>query len=167
MRLLSLTSSFCATFPCCWCGFSLGRERGMGTPRCRPKLCAHSKPAVFLPCGAQGFRPSTAPNIPAAFALCSGMHDFKAFLPLTESFPSACVYPQNRELQIMKELKHTNVVELKDCFYIKGEKVSLREANLPNPLRLRQDVYCVIPCNFLTFKSCSHHTSVHSPTRCT
>jgi hypothetical protein len=92
-------------------------------------------------CGAQGFRPSTAPNIPAAFALCSGMHDFKAFLPLSESFPSACVYPQNRELQIMKELKHTNVVELKDCFYIKGEKVSLREANLPNPLRT-----CLILC---------------------
>jgi len=30
---------------------------------------------------------------------------------------------QNRELQIMKQLKHTNVVELKNCFYSKGEKV--------------------------------------------
>jgi len=29
---------------------------------------------------------------------------------------------KNRELQIMKELKHTNVVELKNCFYSKGEK---------------------------------------------
>lgn len=32
---------------------------------------------------------------------------------------------QNRELQIMKQLKHTNVVELKDCFYSKGDKVRL------------------------------------------
>ncbi len=30
---------------------------------------------------------------------------------------------QNRELQIMKQLKHTNVVELKNCFYSKGDKV--------------------------------------------
>uniref|UniRef100_A0A6U2DU36 Protein kinase domain-containing protein n=2 Tax=Hemiselmis andersenii TaxID=464988 RepID=A0A6U2DU36_HEMAN len=29
---------------------------------------------------------------------------------------------KNRELQIMKQLKHTNVVELKNCFYSKGEK---------------------------------------------
>lgn len=30
---------------------------------------------------------------------------------------------QNRELQIMKQLKHSNVVELKCSFYSKGEKV--------------------------------------------
>ncbi|EKX47114.1 hypothetical protein GUITHDRAFT_94045 [Guillardia theta CCMP2712] len=29
---------------------------------------------------------------------------------------------KNRELQIMKQLKHTNVVELKSCFYSKGDK---------------------------------------------
>mmetsp|Transcript_14516 Transcript_14516/g.30046 ORF Transcript_14516/g.30046 Transcript_14516/m.30046 type:complete len:361 (-) Transcript_14516:208-1290(-) len=29
---------------------------------------------------------------------------------------------KNRELQIMKQLKHTNVVELKNCFYSKGDK---------------------------------------------
>ncbi len=30
---------------------------------------------------------------------------------------------QNRELQIMKQLRHTNVCELKNCFYSKGDKV--------------------------------------------
>ena len=30
---------------------------------------------------------------------------------------------QNRELQIMKQLKHSNVCELKCSFYSKGEKV--------------------------------------------
>lgn len=34
---------------------------------------------------------------------------------------SVCL--QNRELQIMKQLKHSNVVELKCSFYSKGEKV--------------------------------------------
>jgi len=29
---------------------------------------------------------------------------------------------QNRELQIMKQLRHSNVVELKSCFYTNGEK---------------------------------------------
>ncbi len=32
-------------------------------------------------------------------------------------------WEQNRELQIMKQLKHSNVVELKCSFYSKGEKV--------------------------------------------
>ena len=31
---------------------------------------------------------------------------------------------KNRELQIMKMLSHTNVVEMKHCFFSKGEKVS-------------------------------------------
>ena len=35
----------------------------------------------------------------------------------------AGVRVQNRELQIMKQLKHSNVVELKCSFYSKGEKV--------------------------------------------
>ena len=32
--------------------------------------------------------------------------------------------PQNRELQIMKELSHTNIVKLKHCFYTTGNEVS-------------------------------------------
>mmetsp|Transcript_42271 Transcript_42271/g.165062 ORF Transcript_42271/g.165062 Transcript_42271/m.165062 type:complete len:120 (+) Transcript_42271:130-489(+) len=31
---------------------------------------------------------------------------------------------KNRELQIMRTLEHTNVVQLKHCFYSSGEKVS-------------------------------------------
>mmetsp|Transcript_86425 Transcript_86425/g.230899 ORF Transcript_86425/g.230899 Transcript_86425/m.230899 type:complete len:80 (+) Transcript_86425:52-291(+) len=30
---------------------------------------------------------------------------------------------KNRELQIMKQLHHPNVCELKNCFYSKGDKV--------------------------------------------
>ena len=33
---------------------------------------------------------------------------------------------KNRELQIMKELYHPNVVELKHAFYTQGDKVSNR-----------------------------------------
>ena len=36
---------------------------------------------------------------------------------------------KNRELQIMKELCHNNVVQLKHAFYTQGDKVS-RESNL-------------------------------------
>lgn len=38
---------------------------------------------------------------------------------------------QNRELQIMKQLKHTNVVELKNCFYSKGDKAQSLTAVQP------------------------------------
>jgi serine/threonine protein kinase len=33
---------------------------------------------------------------------------------------------KNRELQIMKDLFHTNVIVLKNAFYTQGDKVSLR-----------------------------------------
>ena len=53
--------------------------------------------------------------------LGAGTRVFIKFL-LTVSAAGVCV--QNRELQIMKQLKHSNVVELKCSFYSKGEKVS-------------------------------------------
>jgi hypothetical protein len=52
---------------------------------------------------------------------------------------------QNRELQIMKQLKHSNVVELKCSFYSKGEKVSF----LPTAREINSITACVkgaAPC---------------------
>ena len=37
---------------------------------------------------------------------------------------------KNRELQIMKQLRHTNVVELKNCYYSKGDKADEVYLNL-------------------------------------
>lgn len=36
--------------------------------------------------------------------------------------PPWCCGCQNRELQIMRQLNHTNIVQLKHCFYCNGEK---------------------------------------------
>ena len=35
---------------------------------------------------------------------------------------------KNRELQIMKDLYHPNVIELKNAFYTQGDKVSMQVA---------------------------------------
>jgi len=64
---------------------------------------------------ASRYRPACACISCTSRAFCCGASDHTPHDPLRVK--------QNRELQIMKQLKHSNVVELKCNFYSKGEKV--------------------------------------------
>ena len=49
---------------------------------------------------------------------------FAPYLPAARDTRDVCGKNQNRELQIMRQLEHPNIVPLKHCFYSNGEKVS-------------------------------------------
>lgn len=59
---------------------------------------------------------------------------FKVWLPSTAVLPFivwVSDWPQNRELQIMRIVRHPNIVELKAFYYSNGERVSRHHSCFP------------------------------------